>query len=136
MFRIFFLIYVFLQSQRVTSLIHFSTITLSDLDTNICLADVENVNLYTRNSMTGYSPENHNLLQRELRNYSDNEDESSPSFDTGFYGSSALLREGDGEGMERDSSAAIRQAESMHLACKALLLLVRHRGAHLKVRTG
>ena len=86
--------------------------------------------------MTGYSPENHNLLQRELRNYSDNEDDNSPSFDTGFYGSSTLLREGDGEGsMEsRDSSAAIRQAESMHLACKALLLLVRHRGAHLKVR--
>lgn len=86
--------------------------------------------------MTGFSPENHNLLQRELRNYSDNDDENSTNFNTGFYGSGTAATGGDGEGsMEsREGSKAIRQAESMHLACKALLLLVRHRGAHLKVR--
>lgn len=39
-----------------------------------------------------------------------------------------------GEGREGEDSQAVRQSESMHLACKALLLLVRHRGSHLKVR--
>ena len=42
---------------------------------------------------------------------------------------------GDEDIEESDESQAFRQAESLHLACKALLLLVRHRGSHLKVRT-
>ena len=46
-------------------------------------------------------------------------------------------RNGDGDGYDKeatDESPAFRQAESLHLACKALLLLVRHRGSHLMVR--
>ena len=37
--------------------------------------------------------------------------------------------------VDLDRSPAVQQAESLHLACKALLLLVRHRGSHLKVST-
>ena len=41
----------------------------------------------------------------------------------------------DNNDIDLDRSPAVQQAESLHLACKALLLLVRHRGSHLKVST-
>ena len=49
----------------------------------------------------------------------------------GFDNYGKIVRDHDIE--EVDESQAFRQAESLHLACKALLLLVRHRGSHLKV---
>ena len=44
-------------------------------------------------------------------------------------------RDSNRDEVDLDRSPAVQQAESLHLACKALLLLVRHRGSHLKVST-
>lgn len=109
--------------------------------------DFTEVNFYSKHSLTGFTPENHDLeyINSMDVNGENNENTSSSIFNgiNGINGS--RNKDSNGTGFDRDRgpesgcddglSPAIRQAESMHLACKALLLLVRHRGGHLKART-
>jgi hypothetical protein len=102
------------------------------------------VNFYSKHSLTGFTPENHDLEYINSMDVNgENNENTSSSIYNGINGSrnkdsngTAMERErGSDSGCDDGLSPAIRQAESMHLACKALLLLVRHRGAHLKART-
>jgi hypothetical protein len=69
--------------------------------------------------LTGYSP---------LSNLTENESMSAMNSHK-----ATTLKDGDCNGYESESAALVKHADAMHLACKALLLVVRHRGTHVRV---
>ena len=115
--------------------------------------------MYSKFSLTGFTPENHGSGLRKFspggklsinfdnettgneQNVENERNERNERYEgdekdaKGRYICSERGSEGGNERGEENDSQAMRQSESMHLACKALLLLVRHRGSHLKVCT-